>query len=113
VSFASINKDVVTVDPSSGELTVVGPGTATITISGTATYYRNAPKSISYQVVIASGGDANGDGKTDAMDIVAIVNYLMGNPPAGFTVKAADINKDGKVDAADIVTIVNTILSVN
>jgi len=113
VSFASSNKDVVTVDPSSGELTVVGPGTATITISGTATYYRNAPKSISYQVVIASGGDANGDGKTDAMDIVAIVNYLMGNPPAGFTVKAADINKDGKVDAADIVMIVNTILSVN
>lgn len=113
VSFASSNKDVVTVDPSSGELTVVGPGTATITISGTATYYRNAPKSISYQVVIASGGDANGDGKTDAMDIVAIVNYLMGNPPAGFTVKAADINKDGKVDAADIVMIVNTILSAN
>lgn len=113
LTFTSSDENVVKVNAETGAITIVGPGKATITISGTATYYRNAPKSISYQVVIASGGDANGDGKTDAMDIVAIVNYLMGNPPAGFTVKAADINKDGKVDAADIVMIVNTILSVN
>lgn len=113
LTFTSSDENVVKVNAETGAITIVGPGKAIITISGTATYYRNAPKSISYQVVIASGGDANGDGKTDAMDIVAIVNYLMGNPPAGFTVKAADINKDGKVDAADIVMIVNTILSVN
>jgi hypothetical protein len=74
VSFASSNKDVVTVDPSSGELTVVGPGTATITISGTATYYRNAPKSISYQVVIASGG------KEQTVEVVQLNEYAIFDP---------------------------------
>lgn len=113
LTFTSSDENVVKVNVETGAITIVGPGKATITVSGAATDYRNAPASVSYQVVIVSGGDANGDGKTDSMDIVAIVNYLMGNPPAGFTVKAADINKDGKVDAADIVMIVNTILSAN
>lgn len=113
LTFTSSDENVVKVNVETGAITIVGPGKATITVSGAATDYRNAPASVSYQVVIVSGGDANGDGKTDSMDIVAIVNYLMGNPPAGFTVKAADINKDGKVNAADIVMIVNTILSAN
>ena len=37
------------------------------------------------------------------------MNYLMGNPPAGFVAKTADANNDGKIDTADIVWIVNKI----
>ena len=113
LTFTSSDENVVKVNAETGAITIVGPGKATITISGTATYYRNAPKSISYQVVIASGGDANGDGKLDANDIVEIVNYLTGKPSANFLLKAADANKDNKVDIADIIQIANTILAGN
>ena len=109
LTWTSSNEDVVKVD-AEGKLTIVGPGTATITVTGAETYYRTAPAAQSYQVVIYAYGDANGDGKIDAKDIVEIVNYMMGKESKDFYFKAADANKDGKVDIADIVTIVNTIL---
>jgi hypothetical protein len=110
VSFASSDESVVKVDPYSGELTVVGPGTATITISGIATYYRNAPKSISYKVKIYKPGDANGDGNVDAADIVEAVNFKLGTSSAKFIMAAADMNGDGNIDETDILQIVSIIL---
>ena len=56
-------------------------------------------------------GDANGDGQVNVTDIVAIVNYIMDNPPAGFNFTAADVNNDGAVNVTDIVQIVNIIMS--
>ena len=57
-------------------------------------------------------GDATGDGISDILDIVTIVNYILGS--AGFTDElgqcGADITEDGIVDILDIVTIVNNIL---
>ena len=111
LTWTSSNPDAVKVDPEKGALTIVGPGTATITVTGAETDYRTAPASVSYQVVIYPLGDANGDGKVDANDIVEIVNYMMGKPSANFYLKAADANKDGKVDVADIIQIANTILA--
>lgn len=63
--------------------------------------------------VIKELGDANGDGKIDATDIVDIVNYMMGRPTSTgkFKFDAADVNGDNAVNAADIVIIVNTIMS--
>ena len=110
VSFASSDESVVKVDPYSGELTVVGPGTATITICGIATYYRNAPKSISYKVKIYKPGDANGDGNVDAADIVEAVNFKLGTSSAKFIMAAADMNGDGNIDETDILQIVSIIL---
>lgn len=56
-------------------------------------------------------GDANGDGTVDAMDIVDIMNYMMGKPTSTeFKFEAADVNGDNVVNAADIVIIVNTIM---
>ncbi len=52
LTWKSSNENVVKVNPETGELTVVGAGTATITISGAETDYRLAPSSISYSVVI-------------------------------------------------------------
>ncbi len=114
LTFTSSDKDVVSVNATTGALTLVGAGVATITISGAETYYRNSPKSIGYKVIVIGSGDANGDGMVDANDIVLLVNYMMGKVAASsLYLKAADANKDGKIDAADIVWIVNKITSVN
>ena len=56
-------------------------------------------------------GDADGDGKVTAADIVAMTNYIMGNPPADFSKANADINLDGVIDIADIVAVSNIILN--
>ena len=113
ITFTSSDENVVKVNAETGAITIVGPGKATITVSGAATDYRNAPASVSYQVIIYSLGDVNADGKVDANDIVEIVNYLTGKKSGNFVEKAADINKDSKVDIADIIQIANTILAGN
>ena len=111
LTFTSSDENVVKVNAETGAITIVGPGRATITVTGAETDYRTAPASVSYQVVIYPLGDANGDGKVDANDIVEIVNYLTGKPSDNFYLKAADANKDNKVDIADIIQIANTILA--
>lgn len=55
----------------------------------------------------ATPGDANGDGKVDTADVVAIVNHLSGKSDSSFSQKAADANGDGKIDVSDVVNIIN------
>ncbi len=55
-------------------------------------------------------GDANNDKAVDVADVVAIVNYILGEPDAGFNEAAADVNGDGKIDVDDVVAVVNIIL---
>ena len=47
-------------------------------------------------------GDANGDGKITANDIVLISQYIMGST-TDINIEAADVNGDGQVTANDIV----------
>lgn len=54
ITFSSSNENIVEVDSETGELTVVGAGTATIYVEGEETEYRLAP-STSYTVNIAKG----------------------------------------------------------
>ena len=56
-------------------------------------------------------GDANGDKKVDAKDIVAIIGYMMGKNPENFSIENADVNGDGIINIADIIQIVNLILN--
>ena len=63
-----------------------------------------------HQPSTATLGDANGDGKIDTQDVVAVVNKLTGNATADFQEKAADVNADGVVNVADVVGVVNLIL---
>ena len=58
----------------------------------------------------ASSGDANGDGATDVLDIVSIVNYILEENPQPFLFEAADVNSDGSINVLDIVEVVNIIL---
>ena len=55
-------------------------------------------------------GDADGNGVVNTADIVAISNYMMGNPPAGFSKASADVNLDGIINIADIVGLANILL---
>lgn len=56
-------------------------------------------------------GDANGDGTVDAVDVVSIVNYILGKPSSSFNEKNADINGDGQILVDDAVGTVNIIMS--
>jgi hypothetical protein len=59
----------------------------------------------------AGSGDVNGDGNADVLDIVQIVNVILGGSFADdCAAEAADVNGDGSADVLDIVQIVNGIL---
>ncbi len=56
-------------------------------------------------------GDANGDGNVNIMDVVAVINYIIGNTPEQFVFTNADIDGNGIINVLDAVGIVNLILS--
>jgi len=56
-------------------------------------------------------GDINSDSMLNVLDIVLVVNFILGNDtPSSSEFSAADLNSDGVVDVLDIVTLVNVIL---
>lgn len=111
LTYKSGNENVVKVDAATGVLTPVGPGTATITVTGAETDYRKAPAPVSYIVSISlRPGDANADGRVDFKDVQITVDYLLGKAPAGFHATAANVSGDNKVDIADVAGIVSIIL---
>lgn len=56
-------------------------------------------------------GDANGNGVVEKLDVVEIVNYIIGKTSDKFNFVAADVNKDGVVNATDIVKVISIIES--
>ena len=66
---------------------------------------------VSAPEVIPLLGDANGDGKLTADDIVEVVNKIKGSPSDQYVPAYGDANGDGIVNAADIVVIVNLIMN--
>ena len=54
-------------------------------------------------------GDANGDGKVNVADLVAISHYVIGQAPADFSFKGADANQDLKVNVADFIAVAHLI----
>lgn len=59
-------------------------------------------KELPKQTIEYKPGDANGDGKVDVADIVAIVNHIKKVTPVGFNADNADLNHDNKVDMTDV-----------
>jgi hypothetical protein len=116
-------------DPSLGEFTVYGFD-LTDHVCGTVTFCDNGACSSSVGPVCvyvadqgsqdcvessgcdgAGSGDVNGDGNSDVLDIVQIVNVILGGAFSDeCAAEAADINGDGSADVLDIVQIVNGIL---
>lgn len=58
----------------------------------------------------ANVGDVNGDGYIDVVDIMGIVNHILGGSHSSFEANAADVNGDGYIDVVDIMGLVNKIL---
>ena len=59
----------------------------------------------------ADFGDVNADGNVNVLDIVTMVNFIMGNDdPTAYEACAGDVNEDGSMNVLDIVTIVNMIM---
>jgi hypothetical protein len=57
-------------------------------------------------------GDVNGDENVDVLDIVTIVNFIMGqDTPDDDEFCASDYNEDGTIDVLDIVALVNFIMN--
>ena len=61
-------------------------------------------------IVEMLAGDANGDGKVDVADIVAIASHLKGNTPARFNEKLADTDHSGKITEDDLESVARIIL---
>ncbi len=56
-------------------------------------------------------GDVNDDGEIDVMDVVMMVNHIMGKPLEGFILAAGDHDGDGVVDVMDLVRQVALVMS--
>jgi len=56
-------------------------------------------------------GDTNNDGEIDALDLVALVNYIFDRGAATNIRDAIDFDNNGKIDVADYVALVNLIMS--
>ncbi len=76
----------------------------------------NANKSV-YQSaysthVISFGlpGDANCDGTVNVLDVVNMIDFILGNNPQPFCLENADVNNDGAINVIDVVGTVNIII---
>jgi hypothetical protein len=56
-------------------------------------------------------GDANSDGYVTIDDVIAVVNYILGNTPDNFNVANADVDTNIGITITDAVTIVNMVLT--
>ena len=58
------------------------------------------------------GGDVNGDGEINVLDVVAIVGFIIGaNIPSDSEASAADYNGDGEINVLDVVAMINWIIN--
>lgn len=55
-------------------------------------------------------GDVNEDGLINVLDIISMVNYILGANPDPFNLDAADVSVDDLINVLDIIGIVNIIL---
>ena len=56
-------------------------------------------------------GDINQDGNADVLDVVSMVNHVLGSSLLDETqIIIGDVNQDGSVDVLDIILLVNQIL---
>ncbi|MBC8310929.1 MAG: hypothetical protein H8E72_01360 [Candidatus Marinimicrobia bacterium] len=74
-------------------------------------YPRNASDFECQDAGCTADGDVNGDGGLNILDVVQIVNYILGNLEfSDNQICSADMNGDGGINILDIVQVVNLIL---
>jgi predicted outer membrane repeat protein len=118
----NINENPLFVDSENGDFNLqtgspcIDAGTTDIDGDGyedITNYNGSAPDMGAYEsIAVIMAGDTNFDGIVDILDIVRIVNHIMGNSEFNDDeLTTADFNADGIVDILDIVQIVNYILA--
>ena len=55
-------------------------------------------------------GDLNQDSIINILDIIIVVNIILGNTPTSYQLEAGDVNMDSIINVLDIINIVNIIL---
>lgn len=70
-------------------------------------------KNIALSVLAVLWGDADGNDSLNILDVVTILNHILGREQSTFNFKLADIDRNGRVNVVDITQIVRLILSVN
>jgi len=62
---------------------------------------------------VAGGLSGQGDGSINIVDVVKVIQYILGNlpPPDSFGLFGADMNGTGTLDVRDVVAMINAILS--
>ena len=73
----------------------------------------NMAREIIEEDAASETGDVNGDGTVNVIDIMSIVNGILGKSDANINQDAADVNQDGKIDISDVVKIITIITSTN
>ncbi len=56
-------------------------------------------------------GDANCDGIVNVLDVIALVNYILGNNPQPFCFENADIDGNGSINVLDVTATINIIIN--
>ncbi|MDP2424275.1 MAG: dockerin type I domain-containing protein, partial [Bacteroidales bacterium] len=74
-------------------------------------YGTSAPFATSASNVLP--GDANCDGVVNVLDIVSIINIIMGSGTGQFCFGNADVNNDGSINVLDVVATINIIMGGN
>ena len=118
IRITNINADPLFTDPENGDYTLqtgspcIDAGTADTDGDGyddITDYYGLAPDMGAFEFEGSSlDGDLNGDGTINVLDIVVLVNIVLGSSDP---VDAGDLNGDGILNILDVVMLVNIILN--
>ena len=56
-------------------------------------------------------GDVDSDGKIDIYDLTCLIDYLLGQNPAGFSAYGADVDCDGVIDINDLSVLIDLLIN--
>ena len=84
---------------------------ALYTVFSSTIELRGEPFIENITVAAALPGDLNQDDNVDILDIVAMVNLVLGDTPTATELFIGDLNGDGMLNIQDIILIVNIVLN--
>ena len=56
-------------------------------------------------------GDLNQDTVINILDVIVLINIILGQSPTDYQEAAGDVNQDGIINVLDIILVVNIILN--